>query len=412
MNEAPAPLRQLAAARREFPGTEKYIYFETSARGLIPVGARAAALRYLDGRIYEGGEQTSMIDAIERVRDKFARLIGAAADEIAIVKNVSEGINAVVTAFPWQRGDNAVLCSDIEHPNSLYALYNMRDRFGVEVRSVPPTPDLATPVTAIGKVIDDRTRLVIASTVTYTTGARSDLDALGKLCSERGVFLLVDGAQSVGALNLDIRQTPIDAMTVGASKYLCGPYGLGFLYVRRERAERMQPGSLARYGIDLGDAHEGEKGGEQYKLMRGARRFDLGSYNYAGANAAEVGLDLLTAIGIPAVEQHVLGLARTFTAGVRELGLPVLSGRVPAHFSHVVVIGALDPDAAMRARLQDVHDHLVRNRVKLSIRHGRLRFSFHFYNTSAEVATVLSLIRDRVQHASAGHLPAATASER
>jgi selenocysteine lyase/cysteine desulfurase len=182
--------------------------------------------------------------------------------------------------------------------------------------------------------------------------------------------------------------------------------------VRRERAERMQPGSLARYGIDLGDAHEGEKGGEQYRLMRGARRFDLGSYNYAGANAAEVGLDLLTAIGIPAVEQHVLGLARTFTAGVRELGLPVLSGRVPAHFSHVVVIGALDPDAATRARLQDVHDHLVHNRVKLSIRHGRLRFSFHFYNTSAEVATVLSLIRDRVQHASAGHLPAATASER
>ena len=79
MNEAPAPLLQLAAARREFPGTDNYIYFETSARGLMPVGAREAALRYLDGRIYEGGEKTSMIDAIERVRGKFARLIGAEA---------------------------------------------------------------------------------------------------------------------------------------------------------------------------------------------------------------------------------------------------------------------------------------------------------------------------------------------
>jgi selenocysteine lyase/cysteine desulfurase len=390
---------QLAAARREFPGTDNYIYFETSARGLMPVGAREAALRYLDGRIYEGGEKTSMIDAIERVRAKFAQLIGAEADEIAIVKNVSEGVNAVVTAFPWQRGDNAVLCSDIEHPNSLYALYNMRDRYGVEVRTVPPTPDLPPPVAAIAQGIDAGTRLVIASTVTYTTGARSDLDALAKLCRERGVCLLVDGAQSVGALNLDVRRTPLDAMTVGASKYLCGPYGFGFLYVRRERAESMQPGSLARYGIDLGDAHEGEKGGEQYKLMPAARRFDLGSYNYAGANAVEVGLDLLMGIGIPTIEQHVLSLARAFTAGVRELGLPVLSGGVDAHFSHVVVIGKLDPDAQTRARLQDVHDHLIRNRVKLSIRHGRLRFSFHFYNTSEEIETVLSLIRERAPHA-------------
>jgi selenocysteine lyase/cysteine desulfurase len=199
----------------------------------------------------------------------------------------------------------------------------------------------------------------------------------------------------VGALNLDVRRTPVDAMTVGASKYLCGPYGFGFLYVRRERAERMQPGSLARYGIDLGDAQEGENGGERYQLMAAARRFDLGSYNYAGANAAEVGLDLLAGIGVPAIEQHVLALARAFTAGVREIGLPVLSGKVPAHFSHVVVIGMLDPDAATAARLQDVHDHLVRNRVKLSIRHGRLRFSFHFYNTGDEVATVLSLMRER-----------------
>ena len=395
MNEAAAALVPLAAARAQFPGTDKYVYFETSARGLMPVGARDAALRYLDARIYEGGEESSMIGAIERVRAKFARLIGADADEIAIVKNVSEGVNAVVTAFPWQRGDNALLCSDIEHPNSLYALYNMRDRYGVEVRTVPPTPDLATPVATIAQAIDARTRLVIASTVTYTTGARSDLDALARLCGERGVFLLVDGAQSVGALGFDVRRTPVDAMTVGASKYLCGPYGVGFLYVRRERAERMQPGALARYGIDLGDAHEGEKGGEQYKLMRAARRFDLGSYNYAGANAAEVGLDLIAGIGIAAIEQHVLALARAFTAGVLEMKLPVLSGRVPAHFSHVVVLGALDPDASTRTLLQDIHDHLLRNGVKLSIRHGRLRFSFHFYNTSDEVATVLALIRER-----------------
>ena len=396
MNDLSAPPTQLAALRRAFPGTDKWIYFETSARGLMPIGARDAVTRYLDDRIYEGGAKTTMLDTLERVRGKFARLIGAEPDEIAIVKNVSEGLNAIVTSLPWQRGENAVLCTDIEHPNSIYALYNMRDRHGIEVRTVPATADFATPIDAIAKTIGDGTRLVIASTVTYTTGARTDLDALGKLCRERGVLLLVDGAQSVGALELDTRKTPLDAMTVGASKYLCGPYGFGFLYVRRARAERMQPGSLARYGVDLGDAHEGEKGGAQYKLMPAARRFEIGSYNYAGANAVDVSLDLIAGVGVPTIEQHVLALARALTAGLLKLGLPVMSGKVDRHFSHVVIVGKPAPDAATETLLQDLHAHLLENHVKSSIRHGRLRFAFHFYNTPEEVGKVLTLIGTRI----------------
>jgi cysteine desulfurase / selenocysteine lyase len=393
MNDTPAPLQQLAAIRREFPGTDKWIYFETSARGLLPKGARDAVARYLDDRILEGGSKATMLDVLERVRGKFARLIGAEADEIAIVKNVSEGINAIVTSLPWQRGDNAVLCADIEHPNSIYALYNMRDRHGIEVRTVPATADFAMPIDAIAKTIDDKTRMVIASTVTYTTGARNDLDALARLCRARDIVLLVDGAQSVGALELDMKKTPLDAMTVGASKYLCGPYGFGFLYVRRERAERMQPGNLARYGIDLGDAHEGEKGGDQYKLMPAARRFEVGSYNYAGANAVDVSLDLIAGVGVPTIEQHVLALARAFTAGLLELGLPVMSGKVDRHFSHVVIVGKPSPDSATEALLEKLHARLFENRVKASIRHGRLRFAFHFYNTLDEVEKVLAMVR-------------------
>jgi cysteine desulfurase / selenocysteine lyase len=396
MNDTLAPLQQLAAVRREFPGTDKWIYFETSARGLLPAGAREAVARYLDDRILEGGAPATMLDMLERVRGKFARLIGADPDEVAIVKNVSEGLNAIVTSVPWQQGDNAVLCTDIEHPNSIYALYNMRDRHGVEVRTVPATADFATPIEAIAQTIDAKTRMVIASTVTYTTGARTDLDALANLCSARDILLLVDGAQSVGALELDMRKTLLDAMTVGASKYLCGPYGFGFLYVRRERAERMQPGNLARYGIDLGDAHEGEKGGSEYKLMPAARRFELGSYNYAAANAVDVSLDLIAGIGVPTIEHHVLDLARAFTAGLRELKLPVMSGKVGKHFSQVVIVGKPAGDTATETLLTRLHAYLLENRVKASIRHGRLRFAFHFYNTRDEVDRVLTLLRARL----------------
>jgi cysteine desulfurase/selenocysteine lyase len=396
MSTLPIPTDSIAAVREQFPGTRKWIYLETSARGLLPLGARDAMLRYFDGHMYEGGDKASMFEAIERVREKFARLIHAHPDEIAIVKNVSEGINAIVTSLPWQRGDNAVICTEIEHPNSVYALYNVRDRYGVEVRNVAPTAEYANPVRGIADAIDAKTRLVIVSSVTFTTGTRSDLDAIGHLCRSRGVLLLVDGAQSVGSLEYDARTTPVDAMTVAASKYLCGPYGLGFLYVRRERAETMQPGSLARYGVDLGDAHEGEQGSTAYRLMPGAKRFDVGSYNYAGANAVEVSLDLLAGIGVSAIEKHVLRLARLLTEALCELRLPVLSGRSAAHFSQIVLIGRPVPDAATEALVQNLHDYLLTNGVKASLRHGRLRFSFHFYNTEQEVNQVVALLRQRV----------------
>jgi selenocysteine lyase/cysteine desulfurase len=193
-------------------------------------------------------------------------------------------------------------------------------------------------------------------------------------------------------LDLNTRTTLIDAMTVGASKYLCGPHGFGFLYVRREAAEALHPGSLARYGVDLGDAHEGDAGGEPYQLMPGARRFDLGIYNFAGANAVEASLDLLAGVGVPAIEAHVLMLARSLTTGLLDLGLPVMSGQVDPHFSHVVVVGKIDSDPEIRVLLESLMDHLMAQQVKLSMRQGRLRFSFHAYNTQEEVDRVLSMI--------------------
>lgn len=401
MNPAPpSPVSPAAASadfRAQFPGTARWAYLETSARGLLPLAARDAVLRYFDGHMNEGGDKASMFEAIERVRGKFARLIHAHPDEVAIVKNVSEGLNAIVTAIPWKHGDNAVICTEIEHPNSIYALYNARDRYGAEVRSVDPSDAYANPVQGIADAMDANTRIVIVSSVTFTTGSRTDLDAIGALCRSRNVILLVDGAQSVGALEFDVRTTPVDAMTVGASKYLCGPYGFGFLYVRRERAELMQPGSLARYGIDLGTAHEGEKGdGTSYRLMPGAMRFEVGSYNYMGANAVEVSLDLLQDVGVPAIERHVLALARRFTAALHELGLPVLSGRDERHFSQVVLVGKVEPDAKVEALTADLHETLMANGVKASLRHGRLRFSFHYYNTDEDLDRAIAVLRRRV----------------
>lgn len=393
MSESSMPPKPLCEIRAQFPGAAKFIYLDTSAHGLMPLGARDAVMRYIDDCINEGGARATMRNTLDRVRTKFAHLIGASTNEIAIVKNVSEGINAILTALSWRPGDNAVLCTELEHPNAIYALYNMRDRMGIDVRSVTPTRELAVSADTIASAIDARTRLVIVSTVAYATGGRTDIDALAELCRKRNVLLLVDGAQSIGALEFDVRKTPVDAMAVGASKYLCGPPGFGFLYVRRDRAEAMRPGSLARYGVDIGDAHESEHGGAAYSLMPGARRFEGGSFNYAGANAIEVTLDLIGNVTVAAVEQHVLALAKQLASGLATLGLPLIGGCV-SELSHVVVVGPRAPEGASQHLLGQLYNDLKSKGVRMSMRHGRLRFAPHFYNTAEDVDKALSLVSD------------------
>lgn len=384
----------LEQARALFPGAAACVYLETSARGLLPTTARDAALAYYDARV-DGiaKENGGVFDAVEQVRGDFARLIHAEADEVTLTRNVSEGLNMVIASLPWQTGDNAIVCRDIEHPNGVYALYNMRDRHGIEVRIVEPTADLAMPVEAIERSIDERTRLLVVSSVTFSTGARTDLKTLGRLCRDRGVLLLVDGAQSIGALDLDVIECGVDALAVGASKYLCGPYGVGFMFMRRAVAEGLRPAYLGRYSIDLGDIHEGEQGGSEYALMPGARRFDLGSYNYAAANAAQASIEVLSRVGIPNIERHVMTLSRALHDGLRALGVPLVSGAIEAHRSHIALAGARRTSPALLALMKDLAAHYAAHGIRVSERQGRVRYALHLYNTLDDVEAVLKATR-------------------
>lgn len=385
----------LEQARKRFPGTTDCIYLENSARGLLPVDAREAAMRYYDVRLAgETKETGAVFNAAEEARERFAELIGATPDEVTLTRNVTDGLNILVTALPWKPGDNAVVSKEVEHPNGVYALYNMRDRHGAEVRMVEPGPDLSISVAAIIAAIDANTRLVIVSSVTFSTGARTDLATLGAFCRARGVILLVDGAQSVGALAFDVNALQIDALAVGASKYLCGPYGLGFLYVRRSLADSLRPTYLGRYSVDLGDAHEGDQGGTTYQLMPGARRFDSGSYNYGSAGAAVASMKILTDLTIPVIETHVLQLAKMLDTGLRSFGIPVLSGGDDKHRSHLVLAGLRNCSAQDRQVFVALADFLAARGIRVSQRQGRLRFSFHFYNTRDEVRRVLEAVGD------------------
>ncbi len=377
--------RQFARA----PGT---VYLDTCARGLLPLAARDAVGRLLDERVAGRVDKEALFATVERARERFAALVGAAADEVAITKNVSEGIAIIAGAVPWQAGDNVVVCLDLEHPNNVYPWLNLQPRLGVEVRAVAPREG-HIPADAVVEAIDARTRLVSLSTVSFSPGFRTDVAPVGRACRERDVLLLADGVQSVGILDTDVERLGIDAMAVSTQKGLLGLYGFGFLYCRRAWAERMQPAALASFGVDLGQAHEAAMGSGQYELMPGARRFDLGNYNYAGAAAAAESLGVIAAVGTEAIEAHVARLCHRLAGGLFDLGLPVAGGAPGPHLASIVSVGEIGGghDTTDDPRIEALYRHLAEHGVALTIRRGMLRMALHLYNTDDDVARVLEL---------------------
>ncbi|MGH8066679.1 MAG: aminotransferase class V-fold PLP-dependent enzyme [Candidatus Entotheonellia bacterium] len=381
----------VAEAYRQFPATEQLTYMDVAARGVISHEVRAALDAHLDGRMLGAAQKEAYFALVERTRSRFAQLINAHPDEVALTKNVSEGLNIVAASLPWQAGDNVVLCPELEHPNNVYCWLNLR-RLGVDVRLVPPH-DGHISIDAMVSAIDARTRVVTASTVTFAPGFRTDIDRLGRACRERGVFFMVDAAQSCGVLHTDVVASHIDGLAVSTQKGLLGLYGMGFLYCRREWAEQMHPAYLARFSVDLGDAHEAELGSHDYQLMPAARRFDLGNYNFLGCAAADVAMAQLLAYDIRAIERHVIGLSHQLAQGFLDLNLPVCGGAPGPHLAHVVTVGTLGSShyGTEDERFNQLDAFLTEHDVCLSIRRGVLRFSLHVYNTLNDVERVLGL---------------------
>ena len=384
------------AFRAQFPVFENKIYMDIAARAPLSRPVRRAYDAWLDDWQATGGTKDAWMAALDRTRGKFARLINAQGSEISFTKNVSEGLNIIANAIDWRPGDNVVLCPDIEHPNNIYVWLNERRR-DVEIRTVPSTGGRVTAEDYLA-AIDDRTRLVAISHVSFAPGRAIDPTPIGKACRDRGIFFLVDAAQSAGVMHVDVEAMNIDALAVSSHKAILGPYGMGFLYCRLDWLRRLQPVYLARYSVLVAESdHEEVMGTFSYDLPEDGRRFEVGNYNYSAAIATEVALDMLLDAGSRAIEAHVLDLADGFTRGLEGLGLDVCSGRRGDGLCQMVTIGKFgsgghyssDDDSLTR-----LFHALQSHNVIMSLRRGLVRFSLHYYNNSNDVGDVLTIIRE------------------
>lgn len=391
--------------RALFPGAEAQIYFDVGVRGLLSTPVREAVDRYLEARMMGTGDKAELSGFAEGARESFAALINADHSEVALTKNVSEGLNLFATSLPWEAGDNVIVCPELEHPNNVFLWYNLERLRGIEVRTIEPDGG-RVPTDRMVSAMDARTRLVTVPHITFAPGFITDLEPLRCSVREHSALLLVDAAQSVGAIDIDVRTLGIDALAVATQKCLLGFYGFGFLWIRRSLADKLKPGHVARYGIDVGKgAHETSIGSGELRFQPGALRFDLGNFNYLGAAAAQASIELLRSIRMKRVEAHLRSLAAQLATGLLELGLPVAGGAPGEHLAHIVSVGESGGGRHYTAddpKMNELYDHLTSNGVRLSIRRGVLRMSLGIYNDEADVNRVVALTREWVNESRRG----------
>ncbi len=368
--------------RSFFPVTRELAYLNHA--GVAPISTRAeeALRRYAQEATRHGAlHYDAVYDAeVERVRDRAALLLGARREEIAFVKNTTEGLGLVAAGLDWRSGDQVVTC-DLEYPSNVHPWQALRAQ-GVETILLRGEAG-RLPIGRVAEALESRrVRLLALSSVEFGSGARNDLDALGGLCRERGVLFCVDAIQSLGCLPLRPEASGVDFLAADGHKWLLSVEGCGIFYCRRGLLDRLRPRIVGWRNV----ADNRDFDTYQSELQESAVRFEEGTPNTPGIFALGGALDLILELGIDAIAARVLGLTDLLADGLAERGATVLSPRAPGETSGIVSFRWGD-EAPERTAAR-----LRRAGVFCVARRGGVRASPHFYNEEAEIAGLLAAL--------------------
>jgi len=370
------------AWRHEFPITERFVHLNHA--GVAPASRRvvAAVTSFItEATTVDAPTQHRWGARCEQVRAGFARLVGAQADEIAFVKNTSEGLSLVAAGMEWRAGDN-VIAVDGEYPSNVYPWFGLR-RWGVETRLVRPVRGRVY-VDDVRALADARTRLASVSFVDWSSGARTDLAAIGEFCHSRGIIFCVDGIQGVGAIQLDVERSGVDCLAVGGHKWLLALEGCGCLFVSRRVADRI--GSVLHGWKSVTDADTYLP--YHFNPRPDAAKFEPGSPSVLSTYALGAAIDLLLEVGPDRIEYRLLELTDRLGAGLRARGAEIVSPWGADERSGIVVfrLGS-DP--------QRLCTELIKQGFIVRVRNGGIRVAPHFYNNEDDLDRLLAALDRR-----------------
>ena len=360
----------------QFPGLQEITYFNNAAQCPVP-RKTLAAIEQITEALGRPHVVPDVAGTIKSAKKRLADLINAETGEVTFIPNTSVGISTAAASLPLRRGDE-VLTVENEHPTLLYPWLNLRKQ-GVEIRQVP-WGNGRKPTSRLLENVTERTRVIALSHVEWVRGFRHDLQEIGKLCAERGVYLVVDAIQSMGVMPVDVRASHISVLAAGGYKWLMSGRGNGCLFVAKHVAHQMQPTLVGRHGVRK------VTGSDQLEFYSDIRRFNTGAWNLPAIVALDSSIELLQQIGLNTITDRVIRRTDTLVDGLEQLGLQVLSCREPEHRSSIVAFSTGDEQGNA-----ELFFHLQDNDVYLARKRGNLRAGIHYFNTYSDVNRLLQV---------------------
>ncbi|MDD1766348.1 MAG: cysteine desulfurase [Candidatus Methanomethyliaceae archaeon] len=390
------------AIRRDFPFLrEGRIYLDSTATSLTPEPVLNKMLEYYRdyrANVERGVYKASQIatDALEKARGEIARLINAKPEEIILVRNTTEGINLVASGLGLKKGDR-IVTTILEHHSNFIVWLRARDRVKAEVEIIMSNDEGFLELSDFNRAINGRTRIVAVTQTSNVLGVRPPVKEIIKIAHDKGALVLLDGAQSVPHMKVDVKALGCDFLAFSGHK-MCGPTGAGALYMREDLQERIEPlciggGTIEDVGIDY------------YRLRSGPTGFEAGTPAIAEVIGMGAAASYLMGIGMPNIASHEARLTKTMLNGLAEVPKLTLYGSKDPRdragiFSfnlgklhpHDLAI-ALDATAGVMVR-SGHHCALPLHKYILKAENGTVRASVSLYNTEQDVEVFLSTISE------------------
>ena len=373
-----------AERQRLFPVTRTKRFFAHGGVTALPAYVADAMCEHIRVGSENPQEFADVLRDIKSARRVCAELIGAGADEIALLGPTSLGLSLFANGIEWKAGDE-VLCYADDYPANVYPWLDLRRR-GVEVRLLrTERPGEITPE-LVANALSSGTRLVALASCHFFSGYRIDVDAIGQLLHERGVLFSLDAIQTVGAFPVDVQH--VDFLSADAHKWMLGPLAIGIVYVKKQHFELCRPTLLGAWNVHSPNFLTQE----EVKFVPTAQRYEPGVLNIAGIYGMKASLERFLAVGMDRIGARLLELKAYLVAGLEDLGFQVLGPTTgPNASSSTTFFHPTRPAEELFSKLETAG-------VVCSLRYDRtqrayLRFSPHFYNTEAELEAALSLLR-------------------
>ncbi|HLW54328.1 MAG TPA: aminotransferase class V-fold PLP-dependent enzyme [Candidatus Angelobacter sp.] len=370
---------QVQEIRSRFPIFDRKIYLNSCSQGALSTDVQAGLEDYIASWHEQGSPWELWVERYESARSAFAQFINASPDEVAVLTSASAGINSIASALSFRERTKVVM-GEFEFPTMGHVWLAQRTR-GADVQFVKAQHELI-PASSYEEVIDRNTLIVPLTHVCFKNGFRSEVGAITGIAHSSGALVMLDDYQDCGTRPIDVKALGLDFYVTGTLKYLLGPPGLAFMYVRRELVSALAPTVTGWFAQSNPFAFDPQ----HIDLSPTARRFETGSPPVPNVYAAMPGIQLLRDAGMENVAGHVKTLTQSLLQHALDLGI---CAKTPADSAGpLVVLRSKDSNLLVQK--------LAESDIVASNRHDGLRISFHVYNTLDDVKAVVEILRKNI----------------